>query len=531
MPSFAETHRDLKIRDRREPVDQKVAAYLGETKNRFEIGSSEYYARLALEQALLAFREKNYGIGALTVLVQDGTVYEFPSRNAMTSGLGVHDHAEARGLDDCLRYKASALDGRQLPPLELLRTAFVEPNRKYSKNLNDFTAALPNGVHVFGTLEPCPMCMCMQINAAVKSSTSSALDDVAAFAIGNKFVNIPHVWRWIAQEQGLRFNLLNTNDNDLKELSAQIFLETREQIDLQLTQSRAQPGLAIPPSPSRNGSAAFDLEILHQSFQIVREAFPNAKPKAGVVLGTGWLPEETLEVLGRLSYEKIPGLGVTGVYGHAGEVMWVKDAALGEYLIWKGRRHAYELVGSERTALATIPYITSQLQSKALILTQGVGGVSCEPKTFMIVTDHIGPSDFNAFPGIRLDLWRDEFAVLKDLYDIPLQNLIANALNQASATYMKGVYYFWPAKQFQTAAEVRMIKAGGGDVVGKSLVMEAIYANQLGLKVAGLCLVTNKATGLAEQGPDHQFHLAVGREMNALTGQVLSRILHGLSTA
>ena len=56
-----------------------------------------------------------------------------------------------------------------------------------------------------------------------------------------------------------------------------------------------------------------------------------------------------------------------------------------------------------------------------------------------------------------------------------------------------GVYAQLPGPQFETPAEIRMLRAAGADVVGMSMALETIAARQAGAEVLGLALVTNPA--------------------------------------
>lgn len=222
-------------------IEELVKIYLLQTQGKYQVGQYEYYAWIALEQALKAFEEKNYGIGAVAVLVTENDIFEFRARNAMVTGLGVVDHAETRAL---LKLKG----GKQ-------------PDYKYPRQSNEWTKKLPLGISVFGTLEPCPMCTCTLTNVGAMLSISTVRDgnlisengykisDGAAnvvkykdtgsnseISIQDKFKIQPKVWQWIQTEHNLKFDILETEDFELKDLSMRIFTETREDIDRQLAE-------------------------------------------------------------------------------------------------------------------------------------------------------------------------------------------------------------------------------------------------------------------------------------------------------
>ena len=62
-----------------------------------------------------------------------------------------------------------------------------------------------------------------------------------------------------------------------------------------------------------------------------------------------------------------------------------------------------------------------------------------------------------------------------------------------------GVYAQLPGPQFETPAEIRMLRTAGADVVGMSMALETIAARQAGAEVLGLALITNPAA----TGRDH----------------------------
>jgi purine-nucleoside phosphorylase len=59
----------------------------------------------------------------------------------------------------------------------------------------------------------------------------------------------------------------------------------------------------------------------------------------------------------------------------------------------------------------------------------------------------------------------------------------------------EGVYAHVPGPQFETPAEIRMLRTLGADVVGMSMAFETIAARHAGAEVLGLAAVTNPAAG------------------------------------
>ena len=78
------------------------------------------------------------------------------------------------------------------------------------------------------------------------------------------------------------------------------------------------------------------------------------------------------------------------------------------------------------------------------------------------------------------------------------------AASEVGVTLEQGVYAGLLGPNFETPAEVRMLRILGADAVGMSTVMEAIAARWIGLRVVGVSLVTNAGAGLSPTPLTHE---------------------------
>jgi purine-nucleoside phosphorylase len=235
-------------------------------------------------------------------------------------------------------------------------------------------------------------------------------------------------------------------------------------------------------------------------------------------MGSGWLP--AADALGTAEHEiplaELPGFSAPAVQGHGGTVRSVR---LGDkrLLIFLGRTHFYEgkgvaaVVHGVRTAAAA--------GVKTLVLTNGCGGLdpAWSPGTPVLISDHINMTATSPLEGAH-------FVDLTDLYSSRLRALC----QEADPSLDEGVYVQLPGPHYETPAEIRMVRAIGGDLVGMSTALEAIAARAAGLEVLGISLVTNAAAGMTGEPLNHEEVLEAGRSaatrMGALLGDILPRI-------
>src|SRR3712207_9591661 len=97
-----------------------------------------------------------------------------------------------------------------------------------------------------------------------------------------------------------------------------------------------------------------------------------------------------------------------------------------------------------------------------------------------------------------------------------------------SVVLEEGIYAGLLGPQYETPAEVRMLRTLGADAVGMSTVLECIAARWAGLEVCGVSLVTNAGAGYTGEPLTHEEVLAAGNEAGPRLARVLRRFVEGL---
>ena len=237
-----------------------------------------------------------------------------------------------------------------------------------------------------------------------------------------------------------------------------------------------------------------------------------------LVLGSGWLP--AVDALGEATAEiattDLPGFSSAAVAGHSGKIRSVRSGDR-QLLVFLSRTHYYEgkgvaaVVHGVRTAAAA--------GCRAIVLTNGCGGLreTWAPGTPVLISDHINLTARSPIEGAH-------FVDLTDLYSSRLRALC----HEVDPSLDEGVYVQFPGPHYETPAEIAMVRAIGGDLVGMSTTLEAIAAREAGLEVLGISLVTNLAAGMTGEPLDHEEVLAAGRSAATRMGELLGKIVPGI---
>jgi purine-nucleoside phosphorylase len=234
-----------------------------------------------------------------------------------------------------------------------------------------------------------------------------------------------------------------------------------------------------------------------------------------LVMGSGWVP--AAEMLGETVAEhpvtELPGFHAAAVAGHAGTF---RSVVVGECraLVFLGRTHLYEgrgvgsVVHGVRTAAAA--------GARVVVLTNGCGGLrpAYVPGQPVLISDHINLTATSPLVG-------PTFVDLTDLYSPRLRTLC----REVDPSLEEGVYVQFPGPHYETPAEIGMVRAIGGDLVGMSTTLEAIAAREAGAEVLGISLVTNLAAGMTGEPLNHEEVLEAGQAAATRMGGLLSRVV------
>jgi len=239
----------------------------------------------------------------------------------------------------------------------------------------------------------------------------------------------------------------------------------------------------------------------------------------GVVLGSGLGPAVAgFPRLAEISFRDVPGMPEAAVPGHAG-CFALLDVGDKPVLAMVGRVHLYE--GHPARAVTAGIRALAAAGARAVLLTNAAGGIrpGLVPGSFVRLADHINLTGTSPLEGGH------GFLDMTDCYDPALGAMLDEAARECGVAVTTGVYAAMRGPQYETPAEIRMLRALGADVVGMSTVLEAIEARACGLRVAGLSCVTNLAAGTGGGALCHDEVMQTGRDAAGQLARLLAAFL------
>ena len=222
------------------------------------------------------------------------------------------------------------------------------------------------------------------------------------------------------------------------------------------------------------------------------------RPKIAIILGTGQSSiASEIEGAVRIPYKNIPRWNSPAQKSHEG-VLVIGTLDKIPVAVMSGRLHFYE--GNSFAECAYPIAVLKALGVEKIIMTNAAGGINTgyKPGDFVMLTDHIKFFDDSPLRGEDAGIFgTGRFFDMSDTYGEYMRNRVIGEFEAETGISLKtGVYAYMPGPQFETPAEIRVLRVLGADVVGMSTVPEVIMAAACGMKVLGISVVTNMAAGV-----------------------------------
>ena len=181
-----------------------------------------------------------------------------------------------------------------------------------------------------------------------------------------------------------------------------------------------------------------------------------------------------------------------------------EDGGERRVLVARGRTHLYE--GHGPVPVVALSRIAAAAGVRGAVLVNAGGCLrSWRIGEVMTITDHLNLTGSSPFDG-------PVFTDVRSVWDDELADVLRGV------TERSGVYAAVRGPEYQTMAETRMLESAGADCVGMSTVLEAIALHQLGVRVAGMSVVSDLSFAQAPTDPDEVVRLAAGAHATIAAG-------------
>ena len=257
-------------------------------------------------------------------------------------------------------------------------------------------------------------------------------------------------------------------------------------------------------------NASMSPDDLRRAAEAFRERHRPGRVRGLLVAGSGL----RLEIPGWQAAEEIDLAAVFpfplhSLMGHS-QTMTLWRRGGDALLVMNGRFHLYQ--GYRPEEVVAPVRLAALLGAEVMIATNATGALdpAIEPGALVLVTDHLNLQGANPLVGEWGRELGPQFPDMSAAYDPELRETARAAAVQAGFAVHEGVYAAVLGPSFETPAEVRMLRALGGAVVGMSTVPEVIAARHMGMKVLVLSFAANPAAGLVDRPLTHEEVLEEG---------------------
>ena len=238
----------------------------------------------------------------------------------------------------------------------------------------------------------------------------------------------------------------------------------------------------------------------------------------GLVLGSGLaaIAEQMISPVS-IPYRELAGFPQS-VAGDQALVLGALGTA--RVAILKGRTlyHETQDMAGMRVPLEVLKLVGAE----GVVLVNSAGSTRADlaPGALVAVKDHINLTGQNP---LLHDTTENRFIDMRGAYDAIMRERFAIASHAVGRKASEGIYMWFPGPSFETPAEINAARTLGADLVGMSLVPEAIIARSLGLRVLAISMVTSYAAGVGSEPVERDDHMRVASAMTASITRVLAK--------
>ena len=253
------------------------------------------------------------------------------------------------------------------------------------------------------------------------------------------------------------------------------------------------------------------------------------RPRVAVVLGSG-LGAFADEVGSstEIPYSEIPGWPVSTAVGHAGKLV-LGDVAHVPVAVMAGRAHLYEGYTPQQAVFGV--RTMAKLGAQTVIFTNAAGGIhsAYSAGSLVLISDHLNLQGCNPLAGPNDDRLGPRFPDMSDAYSAHLRERAKAVGAGLGIDLQEGVYAALLGPNYETPAEIRMLRTLGADLVGMSTVPEVLAARHMGLECLAISCVTNMAAGILPQKINHEEVLETGAKVRGTLVKLLKGIIKDLA--
>ena len=248
-------------------------------------------------------------------------------------------------------------------------------------------------------------------------------------------------------------------------------------------------------------------------------------PEIMIILGSGLGNfADSIENPKVIPYADIPFFKTSTAPGHAGRLI-IGVTGKKKVLVMQGRFHVYE--GYTPIESAYPVQVAAKLGAKKLVVSCACGGINENYRVgdMVLISDYINFTHTSPLVGFNHSDYGERFIDMSNVFDKELILIAKNAAENAKLKLQEGVYFYMPGPQFETPAEIRAMKSLGADLVGMSLVHEAVMARRTGMQVLAIGLVSNMASGISKTALSEKDVLVAGAKAQNKFGKLLNAVI------